>query len=150
MSVSEKNGQIRFLHDLKTGPAQKSYGIQVAHLAGVPQDVVSRAKEILKQLESGHGSKIVTEIPQLDLFENFNVSEAGRDSLDLQSELMEAKDKVAIVSEQMSEAQKQIEKLKAEMARLKNTSEQIQKLNLNQMTPIQALQFISDVQSRLQ
>ncbi len=150
MSVSEKNGQIRFLHDLKTGPAQKSCGIQVAHLAGVPQDVVSRAKEILKQLESGHGSKIVTEIPQLDLFENFNVSEAGRDSLDLQSELMEAKDKVAIVSEQMSEAQKQIEKLKAEMARLKNTSEQIQKLNLNQMTPIQALQFISDVQSRLQ
>lgn len=51
MTVIEKNGEIRFLHTLQMGPAQKSYGIQVAKLAGVPQEITQRAQDLLKNLE---------------------------------------------------------------------------------------------------
>lgn len=51
MTVLEKNGEIRFLHTLKMGPAQKSYGIQVARLAGLPAEITQRAQNLLKTLE---------------------------------------------------------------------------------------------------
>lgn len=52
MSVSERGGEIRFLHTLKAGPAQRSYGIQVAELAGVPKEVTQKAKQLLSRLET--------------------------------------------------------------------------------------------------
>jgi len=52
MSVIERKNEIQFLHTLKAGPAQKSYGIQVARLAGVPKPVIDRANEILRGLET--------------------------------------------------------------------------------------------------
>jgi DNA mismatch repair protein MutS len=51
--VSEKNDQIVFLRKIVPGAADKSYGIQVARLAGLPLEVVDRAKEILANLEEG-------------------------------------------------------------------------------------------------
>ncbi|MDR0993024.1 MAG: DNA mismatch repair protein MutS [Verrucomicrobiota bacterium] len=49
--ISEKDERIVFLRKIVPGAADKSYGIQVARLAGLPQEVVSRAKEILANLE---------------------------------------------------------------------------------------------------
>lgn len=51
MTVSDRNGEIKFLHTLKSGPAQKSYGIQVAKLAGLPEMITSRAQALLKETE---------------------------------------------------------------------------------------------------
>jgi DNA mismatch repair protein MutS len=51
--VSERNDQVAFLRKIVPGAADKSYGIQVARLAGLPQEVVDRAKEILTNLEEG-------------------------------------------------------------------------------------------------
>ena len=51
VAVREWNDQIIFLHKIVEGGADKSYGIQVARLAGVPKLVVERAKEILRNLE---------------------------------------------------------------------------------------------------
>ncbi len=53
LAVKEKGDDIIFLHRIINGPADKSYGIQVARLAGLPITVVSRAKEILRLLEKG-------------------------------------------------------------------------------------------------
>jgi DNA mismatch repair protein MutS len=53
VAVEEWQGEIVFLHRLQAGPAQRSYGIQVAALAGVPRDVIERAMELLDWLESG-------------------------------------------------------------------------------------------------
>ncbi|MBR2322121.1 MAG: DNA mismatch repair protein MutS [Clostridia bacterium] len=50
--VKEYNGDIIFLRKIQEGSANKSFGIEVASLAGVPKCVTSRAKKILKQLES--------------------------------------------------------------------------------------------------
>jgi DNA mismatch repair protein MutS len=51
--VSERNDQIAFLRRIVPGSADKSYGIQVARLAGLPAEVIERAKEILANLEEG-------------------------------------------------------------------------------------------------
>jgi DNA mismatch repair protein MutS len=53
IAVTEWNGEIVFLRKLVPGPADKSYGIEVARLAGVPKSVTQRAKEILGRLEAG-------------------------------------------------------------------------------------------------
>ncbi|RMF48390.1 MAG: DNA mismatch repair protein MutS [Deltaproteobacteria bacterium] len=53
VAVKEWNDQIVFLRRIVKGGASHSYGIQVARLAGLPQAVIDRAKEVLKNLESG-------------------------------------------------------------------------------------------------
>ena len=58
VAVREWNDQIIFLHKIVSGSADKSYGIQVARLAGVPKEVLTRAKEILSNLE---GSELAPE-----------------------------------------------------------------------------------------
>jgi DNA mismatch repair protein MutS len=52
VAVREWNDQIIFLRKIRPGAADKSYGIQVARLAGLPPDIVDRAKEILSNLEA--------------------------------------------------------------------------------------------------
>jgi len=54
VAVREWQDELVFLHKIVTGPADKSYGIHVARLAGVPPEVIERAKEILAQLEAEH------------------------------------------------------------------------------------------------
>lgn len=51
ISATEKNGEVVFLHKLEKGKASKSYGIAVARLAGLPQKVIERAKDVLAKLE---------------------------------------------------------------------------------------------------
>jgi DNA mismatch repair protein MutS len=54
VAVKEWNHQIIFLRKILAGSAEKSYGIQVARLAGLPESVLKRAREILERLEAGH------------------------------------------------------------------------------------------------
>jgi DNA mismatch repair protein MutS len=52
VAVKEWNDEIVFLRKLVDGPSNRSYGIQVGRLAGIPKEVISRAKEILAELET--------------------------------------------------------------------------------------------------
>lgn len=52
IEVIEQDGEIVFLHHIRDGGSDDSYGIDVAKLAGLPLSVISRAKDILKQLEN--------------------------------------------------------------------------------------------------
>src|SRR5215813_12348456 len=54
VAVKEWNDQVMFLHQIVPGAADKSYGIHVAQLAGVPRAVNDRAREVLHWLESQH------------------------------------------------------------------------------------------------
>ena len=62
IAIREWNGEIVFLRRLIPGPSDRSYGIEVARLAGVPQPVVQRAREILAQLEQNKGSSPVRQV----------------------------------------------------------------------------------------
>jgi DNA mismatch repair protein MutS len=69
MKVREWNDSIVFLHEVTAGAADRSYGIHVAKLAGLPSAVVSRAEEVLRALEEGReGHKPLARIDDLPLF----------------------------------------------------------------------------------
>ena len=53
VAIKEWQNDILFFHKLIPGGTNRSYGIQVAKLAGLPQEVIERAREILLQLEKG-------------------------------------------------------------------------------------------------
>ena len=53
VKVREWNGAVIFLHEVARGAADRSYGVQVARLAGLPEPVVERAREVLQKLEAG-------------------------------------------------------------------------------------------------
>ena len=58
VAVSESENNVVFLHKIVPGGADRSYGIHVGQLAGLPRVVVQRASEILKQLENSSGSAV--------------------------------------------------------------------------------------------
>jgi DNA mismatch repair protein MutS len=69
MKVKEWNDSIVFLHEVTAGAADRSYGIHVAKLAGLPQAVVHRAESVLQALEEGReGHKPLARIDELPLF----------------------------------------------------------------------------------
>ncbi|MGA7676331.1 MAG: DNA mismatch repair protein MutS [Rhizomicrobium sp.] len=69
MRVKEWNDTIVFLHEVIPGVADRSYGIHVAKLAGLPPPVVARAQEVLRALEEGReGHKPLARIDDLPLF----------------------------------------------------------------------------------
>ncbi len=75
VAVNESGGQVVFLHKIIPGGADRSYGIHVGQLAGLPSPVVQRAEQILLQLEksSGKAIKIDPEVPrQMALFPETN------------------------------------------------------------------------------
>ncbi len=56
VAAEERDGDLVFYHQVLPGPASKSYGIEVARLAGMPASVVARAKDVLASLQkSGFG-----------------------------------------------------------------------------------------------
>ncbi len=69
MRVTDWQGEVVFLHEVIEGAADRSYGIQVARLAGLPTSVIHRAKDILHELESADQSASVANImAELPLF----------------------------------------------------------------------------------
>ena len=87
VAVAEEGKQVIFLHTILPGGADKSYGIHVAELAGLPRSVVNRAGEILSQLENQEATEQAKEklAQQLALFaENHPLSEE-LEGLDLNS-----------------------------------------------------------------
>jgi DNA mismatch repair protein MutS len=64
VAVREWNEQIIFLRKIVPGGADKSYGIQVARLAGLPKEILDRAKEILSHLENPNGAVAAQEKPK--------------------------------------------------------------------------------------
>ena len=88
VAVSEADGKVVFLHKIVPGGADRSYGIHVAQIAGLPKPVIQRANEILRQLEDSSGNTLeqkATSRQQLTLFpENNPLLDAFKD-LDINS-----------------------------------------------------------------
>lgn len=77
MNIAEEdNNSIRFLYRIREGKADKSYGIHVAQLAGIPEDVIIRAQQILEDLESGNKDK-----EDIKFLENMVKAESENDEI---------------------------------------------------------------------
>ena len=102
MNASEENGKLVFLKKIVRGAASKSYGIHVAELAGIPYEIIVRAKELMAAFEKESKVAVVPEKTEtMDLFPQEDL---------LRSEILSA--------------------------------------DIVNMTPMQALSFLSDLQER--
>ena len=115
MAIKDQKGTLQFLYQLMLGPANKSYGIQVAKLAGLPASVVKRAEALLKSFESGEQNSFSDDLPLL----NFQAEE---------------------LEEQVIEAKTEEESL---------LLDEIKKISLGEVTPIEALNKIASWQQNL-
>jgi len=91
VAVKEWEGNVIFLHEVKKGAADRSYGVQVAQLAGLPDIVIRRARDVLSALEKGERegtSKQGTVVDDLPLFAEFSRTPAPKPQQD--SEIREA------------------------------------------------------------
>lgn len=77
ITITENNGEIEFLRKIVQGGASKSYGIQVAKMAGLPSSVVKRSEELMGKMQKDFSNNLATrkkmvnnedEVPQLSLF----------------------------------------------------------------------------------
>lgn len=88
VAVSEAGGDVVFLHKIVAGGADRSYGIHVAQLAGIPRTVIQRAGEILQQLQASSGTAVQLNpqsVEQMALFPETNPLLEELKSLDINS-----------------------------------------------------------------
>lgn len=68
MKIKEFNGDVIFMHEVIKGSADRSYGIHVAKLAGLPEIAIKRSEQVLQLLEENKKTKQLTKIDDLPLF----------------------------------------------------------------------------------
>jgi DNA mismatch repair protein MutS len=91
MRVKEWQNEVVFLHEVAPGAADRSYGIHVAQLAGLPSAVVARAEEVLAALEKGEQSGAVTKlVDDLPLFAAAPSRPSGSAARSIESEVEKA------------------------------------------------------------
>lgn len=101
VGATEKDGEVIFLHKMMQGPADKSYGIHVGKLAGLPESLIERADQILTKLENQE-EKQVTQVVSQSKEEAINVAATVKEKpstpaveqLSLFSEMTPAEEKV--------------------------------------------------------
>lgn len=121
VSAMEQNGKVVFLHKIKEGPADKSYGIHVAELAELPHDLIVRANEILAELEEN--SEQLTEPP---------------------------KRKEEPMLDQLSFFDEPNTKIKNEPStKEKKILEELKNINLLEMNPLQAMNMLYELQKKI-
>ncbi|MBP7190528.1 MAG: DNA mismatch repair protein MutS [Rickettsiaceae bacterium] len=82
IKINEVDGKVLFLHQILPGSADRSYGIHVAQLAGLPRSVISRAEEILKHLEAGDKADLTVPPPVLNEVVKLSEVEKMLESID--------------------------------------------------------------------
>jgi len=109
----EWKGDLVLLHEVGEGPADRSYGIAVAKLAGLPPSVVARAKSVLVKLEAGRDATggIAAGLDDLPLFASQSVAEAAADPL---AEAVASLDPDALTPREALEALYALKRLAAE------------------------------------
>ncbi|CAM3428499.1 DNA mismatch repair protein MutS [Aeromicrobium ponti] len=129
VSAVEQNGRVVFLHKIKEGAADKSYGIHVAQLAELPNELIVRANEILTGLES---------------------KEAEANNVPRQEIQTPAAEKVEEPAAQLSffEEPEDVKKLPAS-SKEKKIIEKVKGLDILDMTPMQALNTLYELHKKL-
>ncbi|GHH96663.1 DNA mismatch repair protein MutS [Neobacillus kokaensis] len=134
VSAIEHNGKVVFLHKIKEGPADKSYGIHVAQLAELPKELIDRANEILTALEQpGVGVEIIPAVKE-----------------DKTATAAEEQKSTEQPAAQLSFFDEPKEVKKAELSsKEKKVLEKIRELDLLDITPLQAINMLYELQKKV-
>lgn len=112
VSAIEKDGELIFLYKVQRGGTDKSYGVNVARMAGIPGSVVRRARQVLKDFEA---RALASKEQQLGLFDT------------------------AVTSESETVSEQEIKVL-----------EELRSIDLNNVTPLQALSLLHEMKAKIQ
>lgn len=120
----EEDGDLVFLYQVSPGSADKSYGIQAAKLAGLPETLLTRAANILEKLEqTNKEAGIVSEIPRKEIVEDLPKQNTASDQLSL-------------FNQNWSPVEEEV------LNKIKQT-------DVMNLTPLDALKLLNDIQNEL-
>ena len=145
IEVDEKQGKVMFLRNIVKGGADKSYGIEVAKLAGLPKEILIESKKILKRLEQKKELiERTVDVHQLSLFggnsEFENDFEEFEDT-NFTSDF-EINEKTQIYEEKLVEIQEENEKLLEIVSKIDN-------YDINNITPMDAMKFLFELKENM-
>jgi DNA mismatch repair protein MutS len=140
----DRGGTVIFTHEIQKGPANKSYGLEVALLAGLPETLVDRARGLLKELDvddlmraSSSGTPADCQLSIFD--QSSELKDNGSDSCqeDSQEHFRSLEQSIEVSREP------------SDYKRLKEVGECIEEVDVNDVTPLEALNLLSSLKSSL-
>ena len=144
IEVDEKQGKVMFLRNIVKGGADKSYGIEVAKLAGLPKEILIESKKILKRLEQKKELiERTVDVHQLSLF--------GENS-ELDNDFQEFENDSANDFENTENNQFYTEKLaqvEEEKGNLLDIVNKIENYDVNNVTPMDAMKFLFELKENI-
>ena len=140
IEVDEKQGKVMFLRNIVKGGADKSYGIEVAKLAGLPKEILVESKKVLKRLEQKKELiEKTVDVHQLSLFggnlgfeDNFD--EAEKDFKNVENN--------QFYEEQLAQIEEEKEKLRKIMNKIED-------YDINNITPMDAMKFLFELKENM-
>ena len=140
IEVDEKQGKVMFLRNIVKGGADKSYGIEVAKLAGLPKEILVESKKVLKRLEQKKELiEKTVDVHQLSLFggnlgfeDNFD--EAEKDFKNVENN--------QFYEEKLAQIEEEKEKLRKIMNKIED-------YDINNITPMDAMKFLFELKENM-
>ena len=153
VSAKEDHGKLIFLYKINEGPIEKSYGIHVAQLAHLPNDVINGANKILKELENGNkGSEDLVNSKRYNnvLTNTKELEEKIRREVQVELEEKLKKQKKKEVKEEKAKhyAKQQLD-FDGNNEKFDYIKEQIGSINFLETTPMQAFNLLYEIQQKL-
>ena len=153
VSAKEDHGKLIFLYKINEGPIEKSYGIHVAQLAHLPNDVINGANKILKELENGNkGSEDLVNSESYNnvLTNTKELEEKIRREVQVELEEKLKKQKKKEVNEEKAKhyAKQQLD-FDGNNEKFDYIKEQIGSVNFLETTPMQAFNLLYEIQQKL-
>ena len=128
IEVEEKSGKVMFLRNIVKGGADKSYGIEVARLAGIPKEILLESKKILHKLEQRKEQmEKAIDVQQLSLFGQISEIEEDYEKSNSNFYIEDKRDEIA-----------------------DEIIYSIENKDINNITPMEALKFLSEIKAKLE
>ncbi len=140
IEVDEKQGKVMFLRNIVKGGADKSYGIEVAKLAGLPKEILVESKKVLKRLEQKKELiEKTVDVHQLSLFGG---------NLEFEDNFDEAeKDFKNVENNQFYE--EKLAQIEEEKEKLRKIMNKIEDYDINNITPMDAMKFLFELKENM-
>lgn len=147
IEVDEKNGKVMFLRNIVKGGADKSYGIEVAKLAGLPKEILIESKKILKRLEQKKELiERTVDVHQLSLFGENLEFENDFEEFETENEKF-INNSINVEKNQFYEEKLTI--MEEENKNLLNIVNKIKNYDINNITPMDAMKFLFELKENM-
>lgn len=130
IAVFEKNGKVIFSHKIKKGSAEKSYGVDVAKLAGVPDELLRSAKQKLKELE-------------------FEAERYKQKLDDVNFDALKAQRTIDDITDELNINAEKLETLEKDKQKLQELKDRLMQVDIMNVTPAEAISLLAKIKEEV-